>query len=434
MYRSGAEEFVSEFAEWGLNKWMVGDDERAFKDVSKDAWYSALIGALTSVAMSAPVETLKRMGPKQLAETVAQETQERLELEQRAEELKLPDPAKAAGEEIAITKEEAATRSNSFWKKIGDYVDRAIARSIKVENPVISDTTYKDLQIGAIIPEQVEKIKNEYGKDLSGYKHVMRDNDIRHMYNSHGPHTSEALPVTAEDIKKIPTIVDNPSEIYLLNKPSGKSGLMYRYDDQHSTYYLEAILDDAKILLDKQMIKVPLGEYPDIAELKAEIKRKSTSSIPDDAAGAVPQMYVQDAKADATMTVPQPASEVKTDLRLPTAEEWANRTETPAKAEPARDLSLPKPEDVAKGTTATPAQETAPRDLRLPTAEEWKNRESDESWRREESAAEEAARREAEEKEYRAARAEEEAEEAAARAEREGKQMERGAMIPCPAA
>ena len=64
----GAEEFISEFADWSLNKWLVGDDKRSFDEVQKDAWYSAFIGALTSVAMSGPVELFKSMNPRQVAQ------------------------------------------------------------------------------------------------------------------------------------------------------------------------------------------------------------------------------------------------------------------------------------------------------------------------------------------------------------------------------
>lgn len=96
----GAEEFISEFADWGLNKWLVGSDGRTLREVNKDAWYSALIGSLTSVAMSAPAEAVKRMGPKRLAQEVAEKMDRRLAVEQRAEELKLPDPAKVAAKDM----------------------------------------------------------------------------------------------------------------------------------------------------------------------------------------------------------------------------------------------------------------------------------------------------------------------------------------------
>jgi len=124
----GAEEFISEFADWGLNYWLVGDDNRTLREVNKDAWYSAFIGALTSVTMSAPAEVIKNMSPKELARRVAQEMETRMETERKAaqaeqeadqaaslelpkvgtetenaargraaEELALPDPAKVAG-------------------------------------------------------------------------------------------------------------------------------------------------------------------------------------------------------------------------------------------------------------------------------------------------------------------------------------------------
>lgn len=91
----GAEEFISEFADWGLNKWLVGSDKRSFDEVRKDAWYSAFIGALTSVAMSGPVELFKSMSPRQVAQKVAQEMDARLETERKAEALKLPEVQQA---------------------------------------------------------------------------------------------------------------------------------------------------------------------------------------------------------------------------------------------------------------------------------------------------------------------------------------------------
>ncbi|MBQ2392395.1 MAG: hypothetical protein II306_11625, partial [Clostridia bacterium] len=43
--------------------------------------------------------------------------------------------------------------------------------------------------------------------DLTGYTHTLRDNDIRHIFNSHGINTNEKYPVTEDDISRIPDIV-----------------------------------------------------------------------------------------------------------------------------------------------------------------------------------------------------------------------------------
>jgi len=47
---------------------------------------------------------------------------------------------------------------------------------------------------------------------------------------------------------------------------------MYRYEAGETTYYLEEILDDEKILRNKQMIKVPSGDIPNIKEPKFHTK------------------------------------------------------------------------------------------------------------------------------------------------------------------
>ena len=327
--------------------------------------------------------------------------------------------------------EEAGKGVRGLLQRVSDYVDRAIARSKFVENPVISDEQFEDLPMGMISEKTVEQIKREYGRDLSGYEHILRDNDVRHMYNSHGPHTPEALPITAEDIKKVPTIINNPTDVYLLERDDGKTGIMYRYDAEHSTYYLEAVVDAEKKLVNKQMIKVPLGEVPDVPKLPEAIQKKSTSPIPGDAAEAVPQMYVQDVKADAKNNVTPASPEVKSDLSQPTPEgftyeEWEKQQQP---AQPGQ--TMPGPEGFSyseweSGQKAKTAQEEArstatPENQRLPSPEDVAEVES---WRQQEAQQAEEDRM-ADEEAYRAAKAEEDEEAAYAKAEREGKQMER---------
>lgn len=68
----GVEEFTSEFGDYFLNRWLVGDDKRNLAQLNKDALYSALIGALTSVAMQVPANLLGNSASrKELAHQVA---------------------------------------------------------------------------------------------------------------------------------------------------------------------------------------------------------------------------------------------------------------------------------------------------------------------------------------------------------------------------
>ncbi len=64
----GAEEFVSEFADAYIYKQLVDSRDRSWKQVNRDAWYSALIGALTSAALSAPAQAGRQLSPKRLAD------------------------------------------------------------------------------------------------------------------------------------------------------------------------------------------------------------------------------------------------------------------------------------------------------------------------------------------------------------------------------
>jgi len=75
----GAEEFVSEFADAYIYRQLVGSNERSWRQVNKDAWYSALIGALTSAELDLSSSALRSVGPKRLAKELADETAARLE-------------------------------------------------------------------------------------------------------------------------------------------------------------------------------------------------------------------------------------------------------------------------------------------------------------------------------------------------------------------
>ena len=170
------------------------------------------------------------------------------------------------------------------------------------------------------------------------------------------------------------------------------------------------MVDAEKKLVNKQMIKVPLGEVPDVPKLPEAIQKKGTSPIPGDAAEAVPQMYVQDVRADADNNVAPAAKEVKSDLSLPAVE--TEQTATPATPE---DLRLPAVE------TEQGRSEATPKNLRMPSPEDVAEVES---WRQQEAQQAEEDRM-ADEEAYRAAKAKEDEEAAYAKLEHEGKQMER---------
>lgn len=84
----GVEEFTSEFGDYFLNKWLVKNEDRTIGQVGKDALYSFLVGALTSMAMQAPVQVAQMAktteGRKQLAKMVADQVEQQTETEETA--------------------------------------------------------------------------------------------------------------------------------------------------------------------------------------------------------------------------------------------------------------------------------------------------------------------------------------------------------------
>ena len=85
--------------------------------------------------------------------------------------------------------------------------------------------------------------------DVSEYTHALRDNDIRHIRNSHGERTNEKYPVTKQDLKQIPDIIENYDDVLFI--PEGKKLPAIVFVKQHNgvTYYLEeAQAHDGKIV------------------------------------------------------------------------------------------------------------------------------------------------------------------------------------------
>ena len=149
-----------------------------------------------------------------------------------------------------------------------------------------------------------------YGVDVEGKTHVLSDNDIRHIDNSHGRgNANEKYPVTAVDLKQIPYIVENYDNVYYVTKENGQVGIYYEKRHNGTTYYLKAV-KSGNSLSNKQMIKVSTGTIPDIKGLREQIKqRRAASSAPD---GHAPRMYVQDAwnNNSSTDKIPQSGNNI----------------------------------------------------------------------------------------------------------------------------
>ena len=159
-----------------------------------------------------------------------------------------------------------------------------------------------------------EKLINDLkkqGADVSGYRHRIQDNDIRHIRNSHGISKEGAYGVTTGDLQAIPYIINNYTDVRARIRNGKLYGVVYALDHVDTTYYVEGDVK-GRFLDGKQMIKVPLGHVPE--EYRAEFgKKRSISEYPDKASSDVPETYVQDGQQShaSINNMPQTSEDVK---------------------------------------------------------------------------------------------------------------------------
>ena len=191
-------------------------------------------------------------------------------------------------------------------KNINDYVDAAFENQNTQE--------YKKYAIPS------ERLISDVSDEISleGYSHALRDNDIRHIKNSHGENTSEKYPIAADDIKLIPWLVENYDKVIVVNRKDGKTGLVYvKKMEDNLVYYLEQVTQkygNESLLVNKQMIKTGMFDIPDLPELPESIaKKQSVVEFLNDL-NKIPQVYVQDVyQPHSNKTITQPDASVKSD-------------------------------------------------------------------------------------------------------------------------
>lgn len=136
--------------------------------------------------------------------------------------------------------------------KYDEYVQNALAGAGNNINSVF------DL---AYVSEQLINDLKEQGVDVSGCRHRMRDNDIRHMRNRHGIAADGVYGITIGDLLAIPYITSNYTEVRARIKDGKLYGIVYALDHVDTTYYVEGEVKGS-YLEGKQMIKDKLGHVP----------------------------------------------------------------------------------------------------------------------------------------------------------------------------
>ena len=213
----------------------------------------------------------------------------------------------------ANVKTEAKGKVDFSFGVTQDDINNYVEAAYKNEN----DADYK--KYAEVSDRLLNDVSDEI--DLNGYAHALRDNDIRHIRNSHGENTPEKYPVTKEDMKNIPWLVENYDKVFIVRRNSGKVGIIYVKTAQDGlVYYLEqvtSVYGNEPLLINKQMIKTGIDDIPDLPGLKDAItKKQSEIEFLDDLKKA-PKVYAQGVyQSHSIDSVPNSEDSVKTEFSI----------------------------------------------------------------------------------------------------------------------
>ena len=167
---------------------------------------------------------------------------------------KIKDYSKLDERQIKNTQNESvegieySLENNNFTKNI----KQALSKNY------VTGKTY----FGVVKDSISKKIKIITGIDVSGRKHVLSNYDIRHMLKEHGNPVVESkkgqIAITEKDIKKIPDIISNPTNI--TSGTDNRLGKTIRYIKKYndnSTTVVEVVPSNSKSLIIKTMWKKP---------------------------------------------------------------------------------------------------------------------------------------------------------------------------------
>ncbi len=247
--------------------------------------------------------------------------------------------------------------------QVNDYIEYSMryAKEQRVNGDKDFPHQIDRITTGRVSDKERTDLTRSYPTLTIPSQHTLVDNDLRHMINSHGEGTNEKYPVTIEDLKRIPNIIENYDDILYVPRTDGKQGIIYIKQHNGVTYYLEKIQEGDNSLSNKQMIKISTGTIPNLNGLKEAIEKKWGSlSAPDE---HVPRMYVHDVKSTTlTDNYIRSGEEVKdfnnsqTDSNDKGGNDQGNsggNTPPPSGAAPAGGSPAAPPSNSASGTTAS---------------------------------------------------------------------------------
>lgn len=358
----GLEELIGDWMEWQLPR-IYGKDPDSAKDVAVNSLYDFLVGAISGVmgnlttpgqftnydinehlggrqgqqvnrqmtqdelldaAMQAANRGETLTGPVQAANQTTQQTTHGT-AERGAEGVITGNEAPALDEAMRSTFTEAlsgissdvATNKPQNVKNLLNATKEQITRFI--QNAFNKQNQFQYLKISDVSPELTETLRAA-GIDVDGYAHALRDNDIRHVENSHGSQSNDKYKVTADMLGNAQNVIDNYDVLYRgYDTKNGNPTIAYEKRMGNRTFYVEEVLDDG-VLGTKQMLVTGEGSKPSFLKKMQKIASVSDDTDVPARSGSTgqspPGKHVPDAPYNTSYnpTVAQPANPVNQNI------------------------------------------------------------------------------------------------------------------------
>ena len=291
----GLEELIGDWMEWQLPR-IYKKDPKSAKEVAQDSIYDFLVGALSGTfgSLASPGNILNYQQPgnqtqgQRIVDPTASpldqailDTLQGVQTPENVTQVREPTDLDNIIMETQMQLQsgispEVATNKPKDVKNLLNATKEQISRFI--QNAFNKQNQYKFLKISDVSPELAETLRTA-GIEVEGYAHALRDNDIRHVDNSHGSKSNDKYKVTAEVMEQAQNIIDNYDNLYRgYDTKGGNPTVVYEKQMGNRTFYVEEVLDDG-VLGTKQMVIT--GEDSKPSFLKKYTKIASVSGDTD---------------------------------------------------------------------------------------------------------------------------------------------------------
>lgn len=213
--------------------------------------------------------------------------------------------------------------ATSDKRKIKQLVPATIAQlKLFIKNAFQGKNTHQYIKIADVDPALADIVK-QFGIDITGFSHVLKDNDIRHINKSHGEKSSDKYKVTIDMLANVQHVIDHYDTIYLgYDTKEGRQTIVYEKRDGTRTFYVEEVLEEGG-LSSKQMLVVGENSKPSfLKKYKKAINRTPDTDVAAfgrTTSDSSPGNHVQDAEdsVDLSDSIPQPPTGVNLRRSLP---------------------------------------------------------------------------------------------------------------------